>query len=58
MLFNDAGKYPQLYRNEMRVDADHLNGMAAGGIYGTRRPEIFASSFRRSRSSDRGRTRT
>jgi hypothetical protein len=29
MLFNDAAAYPQLYRNEMRVDADHLNGMAA-----------------------------
>lgn len=29
MLFNDAGVYPQLYRNEMRVDADHLNGVAA-----------------------------
>ena len=30
MLFNDARAYPQLYRNEMRVDADHLNGVAAG----------------------------
>jgi hypothetical protein len=29
MLFNDARAYPQLYRNEMRVDADHLNGAAA-----------------------------
>ena len=29
MLFNDASAYPQLYRNEMRVDADHLNGAAA-----------------------------
>ena len=29
MLFNDARAYPQLYRNEMRVDADHLNGVAA-----------------------------
>jgi len=29
MLFNDARAYPQLYRNEMRVDADHLNGLAA-----------------------------
>jgi hypothetical protein len=29
MLFNDAGTYPQLYRKEMRVDADHLNGVAA-----------------------------
>jgi hypothetical protein len=29
MLFNDAKEYPQLYRNEMRVDADHLNGVAA-----------------------------
>jgi len=29
MLFNDAKAYPQLYRKEMRVDADHLNGAAA-----------------------------
>jgi len=29
MLFNDAKTYPQLYRNEMRFDADHLNGAAA-----------------------------
>ncbi len=29
LLFNDAKAYPQLYRNEMRVDTDHLNGMAA-----------------------------
>lgn len=29
MLFNDAGAYPQLYRNERRVDADHLNGVGA-----------------------------
>jgi hypothetical protein len=29
MLFNDARVYPRLYRNEMRVDADHLNGAAA-----------------------------
>ena len=29
MLFNDAKAYPQLYRNEMRFDADHLNGAAA-----------------------------
>lgn len=29
MLFNDASAYPQLYRNEMRVDADHLNGVGA-----------------------------
>ena len=29
MLFNDATAYPQLYRNEMRVDADHLNGPGA-----------------------------
>jgi hypothetical protein len=29
MRFNDARAYPQLYRNEMRVDADHLNGVAA-----------------------------
>lgn len=29
LLFNDASAYPQLYRNEMRVDADHLNGVAA-----------------------------
>jgi hypothetical protein len=29
MLFNDAGAYPQLYRNQMRVDADHLNGVGA-----------------------------
>jgi hypothetical protein len=29
MLFNDAKAYPQFYRNEMRFDADHLNGAAA-----------------------------
>jgi hypothetical protein len=29
MLFNDAKAYPQLYREEMRFDADHLNGPAA-----------------------------
>lgn len=29
MLFNDAKAYPRLYRNEMRFDADHLNGAAA-----------------------------
>jgi hypothetical protein len=29
MLFNDAGAYPQLYRNEVRFDADHLNGTGA-----------------------------
>lgn len=29
LLFNDAVAYPQLYRSEMRVDADHLNGVAA-----------------------------
>jgi hypothetical protein len=29
MLFNDAGAYPQLYRSEMRFDADHLNGAGA-----------------------------
>ncbi len=29
MLFNDAKAYPQLYRSEMRFDADHLNGAAA-----------------------------
>jgi hypothetical protein len=29
MLFNDANGYPQLYRNEIRVDADHLNGTGA-----------------------------
>ena len=29
MLFNDAKGYPQLYRNEMRFDADHLNGTGA-----------------------------
>jgi hypothetical protein len=29
MLFNDAKAYPQLYRKEMRYDADHLNGAAA-----------------------------
>jgi hypothetical protein len=29
MLFNDAKAYPQLYLNEVRVDADHLNGTGA-----------------------------
>jgi hypothetical protein len=29
MLFNDAKAYPQLYRNDMRFDADHLNGAGA-----------------------------
>jgi hypothetical protein len=29
MLFNDTKTYPQLYRSEMRVDADHLNDAAA-----------------------------
>lgn len=29
MLFNDAKNYPQLYRNEIRFDADHLNGTGA-----------------------------
>jgi hypothetical protein len=29
MQFNDAKDYPQLYRNEIRVDADHLNGPGA-----------------------------
>jgi hypothetical protein len=29
MLFNDAKTYPQLYRNEVRFDADHLNGTGA-----------------------------
>jgi hypothetical protein len=29
MLFNDAKAYPQLYRNEVRFDADHLNGTGA-----------------------------
>ena len=29
MSFNNATAYPQLYRNEMRVDASHLNGVAA-----------------------------
>jgi hypothetical protein len=29
MLFNDAKSYPQLYRNEIRVDADHLNETGA-----------------------------
>jgi hypothetical protein len=29
MLFNDAKAYPQLYRNEMRFDENHLNGAAA-----------------------------
>jgi len=29
MPFNDAKDYPQLYRNEIRVDADHLNGTGA-----------------------------
>jgi hypothetical protein len=29
MPFNDAGAYPQLYRNEVRFDADHLNGTGA-----------------------------
>ena len=29
LLFNDAVAYPQFYRHEMRVDADHLNGVAA-----------------------------
>lgn len=29
MPFNNAKEYPQLYRNEIRVDADHLNGTGA-----------------------------
>lgn len=29
MRFNDAKGYPQLYRNEIRVDADHLNETGA-----------------------------
>jgi len=29
MPFNDTKGYPQLYRNEIRVDADHLNGTGA-----------------------------
>jgi hypothetical protein len=29
MLFNDAKAHPQLYRNEVRFDADHLNGTGA-----------------------------
>jgi hypothetical protein len=29
MRFNDAQAYPQLYRNEVRYDADHLNGTGA-----------------------------
>jgi len=29
MPFNDAKGYPQLYRNEIRVDADHLNETGA-----------------------------
>jgi hypothetical protein len=29
MLFNDAKAYPQLYLNEVRFDADHLNGTGA-----------------------------
>jgi len=28
MSFNDAGTYPQLYRNEMRIDSSHLNSLA------------------------------
>jgi hypothetical protein len=28
MSFNNAQAYPQLYRNEMRVDGGHLNGVA------------------------------
>ena len=29
MSFNDARAYPQLYRNEMRLDGNHLNAVAA-----------------------------
>jgi hypothetical protein len=29
MSFNNARAYPQLYRNEMRIDGDHLNSVAA-----------------------------
>jgi hypothetical protein len=29
MSFNNARAYPQLYRNEARIDRDHLNGVAA-----------------------------
>jgi hypothetical protein len=29
LLFNDAVAYPQFYRHEMRVDADHLNRVGA-----------------------------
>ena len=40
MSFNDAKNYPQLYRKEMRVDPDHLNG--AGSEYFTR---LLAEDF-------------
>jgi hypothetical protein len=40
LSFNNAKEYPQLYRKEMRVDSDHLNG--AGSEYFTK---LLAEDF-------------
>ncbi|HKP94022.1 MAG TPA: hypothetical protein VJS88_09010 [Chthoniobacterales bacterium] len=46
--FNNAKDYPELYRKEMRVDSDHLNG--AGSEYFTR---LLAQTFLQSVYQDR-----
>jgi hypothetical protein len=48
MSFNDANAYPQLYRNEMRIDGFHLNAVAAEEF-----TRLVAENFLRLRRENR-----
>jgi hypothetical protein len=48
MSFNDARAYPQLYRQEMRIDGSHLNGVAAEEF-----TRLVAENFSRLRRENR-----